>query len=639
MSLEAYKAALKLGEKEYMTRLSKKLDPYLPILDDITENVKTVSRVKLGLVTIPMDQIAGTVNANRSNAFASNFMPLLQTGSEFASKWSILHDSLEEDGLRDPVIAFEYMNKFYIREGNKRVSVSKYMGAVEIEGTVTRIVPAKDNSPEVNLYYEFLDFYEITGINYIYFSKPGSFKKFIKLIIGENGTWTEDDELDVRSLFTKFKKEYTLKYEDKLPLPVSDAFLVYVNLLGFNTIKNNSLSEVREDISKIRSEIIRDAQPEPTAISTHPTAAKPSVLTMPLTILKAAKKLKIAFVHLGNMENSAWVYAHELGRRHIEDEAFPNEIITESFFDVSMEKAEDTLETLCHNDYDIIFVTSPQHNSACAKVAVLHPEVKILNCSLNVSTKHVRTYYLRTYESKYLLGLIAGAMTEKNRIAYIADYPVYGSIASINAFALGAKTVNPKAEIYLSWTSEKGSEPDKDIRKFDCDLVSDLDWSSPKHLTRKFGLYLYNDGVPVNLAAPLWDWGKLYESIVKSVKRGSWKIEEASNVTRSIGYWWGISSGAVDLVYSAKVPHLTMNLVNYLKNRIKASDFTPFANILTFQGGKTIDAGHGLSIQSLIDMDELVENVHGYIPGIRDVKDDTVSLAKVQGVAVSPEEI
>lgn len=627
MNFEEYKAAQKKGEKIYSAYVSKKQDPYLPVLDDMTANVKIVSRQNLGLVTIPTELIVGTVNANRSNAFTKGFLPLLEADTEFATKWATLYDSMVEEGMRDPVVAFEYMNKFYVREGNKRVSVSKYMDVVEIEGTVTRLVPARDESPEVSLYYEFLDFYEKSEINYIYFSKPGLFAKFSKQVAGDADEWSEDTRMDVRSLYTRFKKEYLAKGGDKLPLPVSEALLSYITLMGFEDIKNNTNSEIRADLSKIWSELVLDAHSDPIALSTHPTNAKPVMLN----VLKAIKKLKIAFVHMGNIENSAWVYAHELGRHYVEEQAFKDEIVTDAFFNVSIEDAEDKLEELCHNNYDIIFVTSPQHNAACAKVAILHPDVKILNCSLKTSTKHLRTYYLRTYESKYLLGIIAGAMTKTNKIAYIADYPVYGSVASINAFAMGAQTVNPDAQVYLSWTSVKGSNPENDIKEYGCDIVSNLDWSSPKHLTRKFGLYL-NSEEPVNLAAPLWDWGKLYESIIKSVKRGSWKIEESSAGIQSLGYWWGLSSGAVDIVYSGKVPTLTLQLVGFLKNQISKSNFRPFYGKLTFQDGETTDAGEGMDYQKLISMDKLYENVHGFIPGVDDVNDETVELTKVQGV-------
>lgn len=81
------------------------------------------------------------------------------------------------------------------------------------------------------------------------------------------------------------------------------------------------------------------------------------------------------------------------------------------------------------------------------KIAVEHPEVTILNCSLNAPHKYIRTYYARMYEAKFVSGMIAGAMAENDKIAYVADYPIYGMIANINAVALGAACVNPRAKV------------------------------------------------------------------------------------------------------------------------------------------------------------------------------------------------
>lgn len=629
LNIDEYKTALKRGEKELSVSNQNNAFPYLPILDDLIAGVNISKRVNLGLVTIPLNQVVGTVNANRSNAFSSGFMPLLEPGTEFASKWCTLYDSMVEEGMRDPIIAFEYMNKYYVREGNKRVSVSKYMNMVEIESTVTRIIPAKSDDPEVMLYYEYLDFYEKSSINYIYFSKPGYFKKFCELVAPDMEVWDDDTKMDVHAIFSRFSKVYG---ESVTGLSTSDAFFDYVKLLGFNDIKEKNSAQIADDIKKIRDELELAAKQKPVAISTHPSDSKANLFGK----MFAPKRLKIAFIYMKDVDHSAWCYAHELGRQYVEDVVFPNEIDTNAFYNVTGDNIEQTLEELCHSGYDIIFDTSPQHNAACAKVAVLHPEVRILNCSLNASTKHMRTYYLRTYESKYLLGMLAGALTETDKLTYVADYPVYGSVASINAFAIGAKTVNPKAEVFLCWTSAKNSDPNREIRANGCDIVSDLDWSSPRHLTRRFGLYRNSPDGPINIAAPLWDWGKLYEEIITSVKNGTFKVEQDEIGTRSISYWWGISSGAVDIVYSNKIPDLTLSLMKHMKNQMEQMDFNPFSGKLNFKGQDTVDYGEGMSLNELISMKTLYENVHGFIPGVDDVVDELVDLTKLQGV-IEPE--
>ena len=157
MGKEDYNKAFKSGKRDYQARLLRGEKPTLQVLDDIMLNKDSYSEVSLGLVQIPTEQIAGTKTAGRSNSFAGNFMPILQDDSEFAYKWIALSNSHVEEGIRDPIKAYEYMNKFYVEEGNKRVSVMKYFGAVSIPGYVTRILPKPTAEKENKIYYEFLE--------------------------------------------------------------------------------------------------------------------------------------------------------------------------------------------------------------------------------------------------------------------------------------------------------------------------------------------------------------------------------------------------------------------------------------------------------------------------------------------------
>ena len=130
MASTDYAKAYKLGKKNYQYRLLHGQVPTLEVLDDIIPSKGTFSEVPLGLVQIPIDQIVGTKTGGRSNAFAANFMPILKETSEFAMKWAKLSSSHEKEGIREPIKAYEYMNRFYVLEGNKRVSVMKYYGVV-----------------------------------------------------------------------------------------------------------------------------------------------------------------------------------------------------------------------------------------------------------------------------------------------------------------------------------------------------------------------------------------------------------------------------------------------------------------------------------------------------------------------------
>ena len=162
-----YSQARKMALRAYRQDMDAKRNPYLQVLDEILPFTQTVGEVDLGLVEIPLARIVGTRTSGRTRAFAGNFMPLLPEESEFADKWSSLYLSHLKEGIREPVIACEFMNYYYIIEGNKRVSVLKFTDAVSIPGYVTRIVPAPGDSPELKIYYEYMDFYRASGVNKI----------------------------------------------------------------------------------------------------------------------------------------------------------------------------------------------------------------------------------------------------------------------------------------------------------------------------------------------------------------------------------------------------------------------------------------------------------------------------------------
>ena len=195
MAKEDYMKAFKSGKKDYQFRMLRGEKPTLLVLDDIMPEKGSYHEVPLGLVQVPIAQIVGTKTVGRSSSFAGNFMPILRDDTEFASKWINLSESQKEEGIRDPIKVYEYMNKFYVEEGNKRVSVMKYFGAVSIPGNVTRIVPKRTGDRENRIYYEFMDFYQAAPINYIWFSQEGSFGKLQETVGKAPGEMWSEDEL------------------------------------------------------------------------------------------------------------------------------------------------------------------------------------------------------------------------------------------------------------------------------------------------------------------------------------------------------------------------------------------------------------------------------------------------------------
>ena len=150
-----YQEALKLGKKEYKACVSRGRFPYLPVLDDILSREEIRTEQNMGLIQVPLDFVVGTSTMGRTYSFAANFMPILAEKTEFAIKWMNLSDAQINEGIRDPIIAYEYMNRYYVVEGNKRVSVLKYFKADSILANVTRKIPKYSDDEDVKLYYEY----------------------------------------------------------------------------------------------------------------------------------------------------------------------------------------------------------------------------------------------------------------------------------------------------------------------------------------------------------------------------------------------------------------------------------------------------------------------------------------------------
>lgn len=631
MALTDYAKAYKLGKKNYQYRMLHGQLPTLEVLDDIIPSKGTFSEVPLGLVQIPIDQIVGTKTGGRSNAFAANFMPILKETSEFAMKWAKLSSSHEKEGIREPIKAYEYMNKFYVLEGNKRVSVMKYFGVVSVPGTVTRIVPKRTNDKENRIYFEFLDFYDLTKINYIWFSEEGSFKKLVEAVgKGPKEEWTDDERLEFSSVYRRFMAEFTAEDKGKLDVTVGDAFLAFIQLYDYKEIDDMTTKELKELVAKSWEEFSLLQEDKDVDLKMDPNTEKKSLLSLLLPF--GLSRLKVAFIYEKTPGSSAWTYTHELGRLHL-DQTFPEEVTTVYYENVSLDNVEDRIEEAIEDGCDIIFTTTPAFVQASVKAAIAHPDVRILNCSVNTSHRYIRTYYARMHEAKFLMGAIAGAMAENNRVAYIADYPIYGSIANINAFALGAKMINPRTKVYLEWTAKKDTDVMENVLKMQADCISGKDMVIPEEGSRFFGIYHLEGEIARNLAMPLWHWGKFYEQMIRTIMDGTWKYDDDSSSKKAINYWWGMSAGVIDVICSQNLPIGTKRLVEVLRETITSGQFNPFSGILYSQDGIVQDdPAKSLSPEEIVTMDWLADNVIGSIPKEEELKEKSKPVVSQQGI-------
>lgn len=253
---EEYAKARKLAIKEQHKALSQGRYPYLHALDHMMSSRTTMKEESVGTREIPLAQVVGTVTAGRQESFARNFMPLHPIDTEFASKWISLYEYQVEEGISDAISVIEFMGKFYVLEGNKRVSVLKYLEQPTILATVTRVLPPESDDTEVVIYYEFLKFFRCTGIYNILFTQPGSYDKLAdSLGLSYDEPWDADIVMDLKSAFLNFSKAYEQGGGKALSISAADAFLIYIESYKYESLINTPAEEIKKNLGPIWQEI------------------------------------------------------------------------------------------------------------------------------------------------------------------------------------------------------------------------------------------------------------------------------------------------------------------------------------------------------------------------------------------------
>ena len=632
--LEDYKNALKSGQRAYRACVARGQSPYLAVLDDILVNVNIVAQEPLGLVEIPAESIVGTKTSGRHTAFAPNFMPLLEPDTEFAGKWSNLCDAHLEEGIHTPIIAYEFLNKFYVQEGNKRVSVLKYFDAVRIAGTVTRLVPERNDSLENRIYYEFLDFYKLSKVNDVHFSRLGGYAKLQTLVCKASGeSWTDDDRLSFSAFYTMFRQQFLALGGGGLNLTAGDAMLVYLSVYRYADACESTPSQMKQNLEKLWDEVKVLTEPQAVALSLEPKQGPGEPLLAKLNIFTKPSELRVVFLHEHNAENSAWVRAHDKGIEALQ-QAFPDRVFITRKENIEPEvDAEQVLEDVAHDNADVVFTSSARMHTACLKVAAQHPKTRILNCSLNAPHPLVRTYYPRTYEVTYLLGMLAGVMARTDRVGYVAANPVYGIPAAVNAYAQGLKTVRPDAKVVLRWACLPDPAHPLDFSdRPDVEIFYARDNREPEGTHRDDGLCRRQpDGTLQPLGLPVWRWDTFYTEIIRSIFDGAWDSDAAG--ARAVNYWWGMSSGAEEIDYSKDLPAGTLQLLDLMEKMLSENNLRIFPEDLYAQG-HVLHSPEAVvySPKELMEMDWLDECVEGALPHYDELDVKTHTLMAINGL-------
>lgn len=273
------------------------------------------------------------------------------------------------------------------------------------------------------------------------------------------------------------------------------------------------------------------------------TSDKPSDTNAPVasggTFAPVAKdQIKVGVIHIGSPDETAgYTHAHDQGIVAMQSQLGlqNNQIIRKNGVQAQDQAAiENAIRACIDEGCNIIFGTSPGYKEAMKRLAAEHPNIIFSQCSgFENNGKNLNSYSGRIYEARYLTGIAAGMKTERNKIGYVTAQGSRDSevICGVNAFALGVKSVNKDAKVYVRTADDT---PDKNaayaLLDAGCDVIAQhQDTAQPQLAAQERGVWgcgynsdMTNNAPKAHLTAPIWNWGKYYTEAVKQVIDGDW---------------------------------------------------------------------------------------------------------------------
>jgi basic membrane protein A len=328
--------------------------------------------------------------------------------------------------------------------------------------------------------------------------------------------------------------------------------------------------------------------------------------------------VKAAFVYVSPVGDAGWTLAHDKGRLAIDALDYVETAYTEAVPEGA--DAERTISQYVRQGYNLIFTTSFGYMDPTITVAAGAPDVTFMHCSGFKTADNVGTYFGRMYQPRYLTGMIAGKMTESNILGYVAAHPIPEVIRGINAFALGARSVNPDVKVHVVWTQTwydpaKEREAGESLLDIGADVIAQhQDTPAPQQAAEDRGKYSigYNSDMTsfapaAHLTAPVWNWEVVYRRVVDEVRDGTWTNEQ---------YWGGLGDGVVGLApYSDLVPAEVQEMVEAKKAEIVAGTWDVFTGPINDNAGnELVAAGATMADGDMLGMTALVEGVVGSVP-------------------------
>ena len=330
------------------------------------------------------------------------------------------------------------------------------------------------------------------------------------------------------------------------------------------------------------------------------------------------EKFKVGFVYIDTPGDAGWTYTHDQGRKYLAKEL--PEVETISLENVAEgADAERRIDQLAQQGCKVIFTASFGFGDATIEVAKKYPDVVFMNASGINTAKNVGTYFGKIEQMCYLTGIVAGKMTKTNTLGFVAAYDISEVVRGINAYTLGAQTVNPNVKVKVVWThnwidANLAKQAAESLIENGADVITQhVDATSPQIAAEEAKVWaigyhsdMKNYAPNYSLTASVWNWGPYYVDVVKSVMNKTWK---------SGAYWGGAETGVIDLApISDKVPADVKALVAAKQADITSGKLDIFAGPLKAQDGTIkVKAGQKMTDTEILSFNWFVAGVDGKI--------------------------
>ena len=348
-----------------------------------------------------------------------------------------------------------------------------------------------------------------------------------------------------------------------------------------------------------------------------------------VTAANAADKVKVGFVYLTTPGDHGWTYAHEVARQDVEKH-FGDKV--ETTFVENVPEGPDSarvIRELAKQGNEIIFTTSFGYMDHTIKVAKEFPNVKFEHITGYKRSPNVATGNIRFYEGRYVQGVVAGLMTKSNKIGYLASFPIPEVIQGINAFGIGLRSVNPKAEVSVIWVNS-WYDPVKEADAAKVHIAEGADilaqhTDSPAMLqtAQKAGVHGFGQSSDMKAFAPkaqlfssVNNWGPYYISKIQQMMDGKWSTGEGPDHWAG-NTWVGMADDYLVLSPFENMPSDVAAAaakaaadIKSGKNRIFTGPIKDNAGKLRVPAGKTLNDG-----ELFQTLDYYVDGISGKIPG------------------------